>query len=226
MGKWRALDLFCGAGGAAMGLHQAGFDVVGIDNRPQPRYPFAFIQADALNPPVNLADFDFIWASPPCQGYSIMNNLPLVKNINHPLLINDTRRMLVASATVWAIENVMGAKLPAGYLCGGMFGLPFYRHRAFETSFFWLQPGHPPHRHSVRNGRHLGSRARDIVHDGMPEMKKRRGKGATADLVRKAFGIEWMTQAELTQAIPPAYSEYIGKAAIRYLETEGRHEKA
>lgn len=212
----RALDLFCGAGGATKGLQRAGFHVTGVDIKPQPRYcGDVFVQGDALNPPFDLSEFDFIWASPPCQGYSVMKNLPWVRKVNHPLLIDDTRELLKASGQPWAIENVMGAKLPAGWLCGGMFGLPFYRHRAFETSFFWLQPGHPPHRHTVRNGRMLGSRARDIVHSGMPEMTTRRGRGATVDLVKKAVEIDWMTQAEFTEAIPPAYSEYIGRAIMQ-----------
>ena len=215
----KALDLFCGAGGATKGLQQAGFHVTGVDIKPQPRYcGDLFVQADALKPPFNLSDFDFMWASPPCQAYSIMKNLPWVKKVQHPMLIDATREMLKSSGQHWVIENVMGAKLPANYLCGGMFKKPFYRHRAFETSFYWLRPGHPPHRNSIRNGRMLGSRARDIVHNGMPEMKLRHGKGATVDLVKKAFDVDWMTQAELTQAIPPAYSEYIGRAALKFIE--------
>src|SRR5574342_244387 len=92
--KYRALDLFCGAGGASMGLHRAGFDVTGIDNHPQPRYPFRFIQGDALRPPVRLEDFDLVWASPPCQGYSRTRHLPWLKDKKRPLLIPPTRELL------------------------------------------------------------------------------------------------------------------------------------
>jgi DNA (cytosine-5)-methyltransferase 1 len=90
----RALDLFCGAGGASMGLHRAGFEVVGIDHRQQPRYPFTFIQADALRPPVRLEDFALIWASPPCQGYSRLRHLPWLRDREYPLLIDPVRDML------------------------------------------------------------------------------------------------------------------------------------
>jgi DNA (cytosine-5)-methyltransferase 1 len=212
--KLRALDLFCGAGGASMGLHRAGFDVTGVDIKRQPRYPFRFVQADALAPPFDLSRFDFIWASPPCQGYSIMRNLPWLRNKVYPLLIEPIREMLIASGAPWVIENVMGAHLPAGWLCGGMFGLPFFRHRAFECNFPWLQPGHPPHRHTVRNGRTCGSRARDIVHNGARRLGANVGHAAGVALAREAMDVPWMSREEITQAVPPAYSEFIGRAFL------------
>lgn len=213
----RLLDLFCGAGGAAVGYQRAGFDeIVGVDLAPQPRYPFTFVQADALTFP--LEGFDAIHASPPCQAYSIMRNLPWLRDREYPRLIDPTRERLGAAGVPWAIENVMGAKLDAQWLCGGMFGLPFYRHRYFETNFLWLQPDHPPHVHTVRNGRMLGARARDIVHAGG---FKRPGAGvghsAGVALVREAMQIDWMTRAEITQAIPPAYTEFIGAQLLRLL---------
>ncbi|KKN75617.1 hypothetical protein LCGC14_0378550 [marine sediment metagenome] len=194
----RLLDLFCGAGGAAMGYSRAGFtEITGVDNRPQKNYPFEFIQANALE---YLAEhgheFEAIHASPPCQGYSIMRNLPWNKDKEYPLLIDPVRELLELNGKPWAIENVMGAHLPAGWLCGMMFGLGVYNHRAFETSFFWMQPGHPRHNIVFRPGRMFGP------------------GGGRRTIVSEKFGIDWMTRTELSQAIPPAYTEYIGKALL------------
>jgi len=172
------LDGFCGGGGATKGYQLAGFHVVGIDNRPQPRYVGdAFLQMDFLEALAMLADgtrltfsdghayslheFDAIHASPPCQGYSIMHNLPWLRGRKYPLLILPTIEVLDAIGKPYVIENVMGARhgaaglkkrgieahgLKAGWLCGAMFGLPFYRHRLFATNWFWLAPGHPKHK--------------------------------------------------------------------------------
>ena len=207
----RVLDLFCGAGGAAMGLHRAWpkAEIVGVDIVNQKNYPFQFRIADAMHYP--LGGFDFIWASPPCQAYSIMRNLPWLRHKEYPRLIDQTRERLVASGAAWVIENVMGAKLPAGWLCGGMFGLPFFRHRAFESNFFWLAPPHPRHANTVRNGRTLGARARDIVHNGAKKLAANYGHAAGVQLAREAMEIPWMKREELTQAIPPAYSEFIAR---------------
>lgn len=234
----RLLDLFCGAGGAAMGYHRAGFEIMGVDHKPQPRYLLsgasAFILADALEyVREHGREYDAIHASPPCQAYSIMRNLPWLRDKEYPRLIDPTREALTATGKPWLIENVMGAKLAAGWLCGGMFGLPFYRHRAFETNWFWLQPGHPRHEFTVRNGRMMGARARDIVHAGAWQRtdNQRRGShlslpiggngaqriganlghAAGVGLAREVMGIPWMSRDEITQAIPPAYTEWIGK---------------
>ena len=207
----RLLDLFCGAGGAAKGYHDAGFDeIVGVDNRPQPHYPYEFVLADAMTYPLD--GFDLIHASPPCQGYSIMRNLPWLREREYPLLIEPTKERLAASGAIYVIENVMGARavLQAGWLCGGMFGLPFFRHRLFETSFFWLQPGHPKHQHTVR--------ARDIVHNGARKLGANVGHAAGVALAREAMQIDWMSREEITQAMPPAYTRYIGEQALRYME--------
>lgn len=136
----RALDLFCGGGGASMGLHRAGFEVVGVDVAPQPRYPFEFYQADALTFP--LSGFDFIWASPPCQAFSRLRHL---HRKVRPNLIYETRARLLQSEIPYCIENVEEAPLGGDYLimlCGTMFGLrtldgraELRRHRIFETSF-------------------------------------------------------------------------------------------
>lgn len=141
----RALDLFCGAGGASMGLHRAGFDVTGIDIARQRHYPFPFIQADALVPPVDLSRFDLIWASPPCQAYTALRKMWNSKP--HADRIPETRALLIASGRPYVIENVPGAPLKATIrLCGTMFdlqtpcGAELRRHRYFETSFGCLEP--------------------------------------------------------------------------------------
>jgi DNA (cytosine-5)-methyltransferase 1 len=222
--RLRALDLFCGAGGAGMGLHLAGFDVTGIDIATQPRYPFRFIQADAMSPPVKLSGFDLIWASPPCQGYSIMRNLPWNREKSYPMLIPAVREMLIASGSHYIIENVNQARrtdalpegLEGGYLCGAMFGLPLYRHRRFETSFYWLAPAHPRHVQVIRGGHTLAGRARDITWASWPGRRGDTtvGHGPTARLkAREAMGVEWMRADEAGQAIPPAFSEYLGSCA-------------
>ena len=192
----RLLDLFCGAGGAAVGYHRAGFEVVGVDLEPQPHFPFEFHQADAMTYP--LENFDVIHASPPCQGYSRMRNLPWLRNKSYPLLIEPTRQRLLATDCLWVIENVMDAHLPAGWLCGGMFGLSVYRHRAFETNFFWLQPAHPRHRRVIEAGRMLGGRLRRA---------------------HKDMKLDWMSSGELAEAIPPAYTEYIGRQLLKMLSS-------
>lgn len=202
----RALDLFCGAGGAAMGLHRAGFDVVGIDNRVQPRYPFTFIQGDALKPPVRLEDFDFIWASPPCQSYSTaMRHLATPQ----PMLIDDMREMLEASGRLWAIENVPGAPLRNPMiLCGTQFGLRVHRHRLFEAPW-WFELV-PPCNKSIRvlNPHQSESRARIYAEFG---------RGCPEKLWGKEMGVPWMNRHETREAIPPAYGEYIGLAALQYI---------
>jgi DNA (cytosine-5)-methyltransferase 1 len=215
----KLLDLFCGAGGAAMGYYRAGFThIVGIDIKPQPRYPFKFIQADALQPPVDLTRFDFIHASPPCQGYSVMRNLPWLRHKKYPLLIEPTREMLAATGRPYAIENVMGAKLDANWLCGGMFGLPFFRHRFFETNWLWLAPAHPPHIAVIQRGRGLQNRANKIAHgNGAQRVGVNVGHAAGVGVAREAMQIDWMRRDELNQAIPPAYTEWIGKRIIETL---------
>jgi DNA (cytosine-5)-methyltransferase 1 len=223
----RALDLFCGAGGAAMGLHRAGFDVLGIDNRKQPRYPFPFIQADALRPPVRLENFDLIWASPPCQAHSAMRTMPNGKE--HPDLIPATRQMLYGARS-WVIENVMGAPLHRPVrLCGTMFGLgtkdgraELRRHRLFESSFDVVLTPPCNHRryacgvYGDGNGRDYRRHPATVgVWGNAGGSSKRDGiQQFTTDERRQAMGIDWMTGDELSQAIPPAYAEHIGRYAM------------
>lgn len=212
----RLLDLFCGAGGAAEGYHRAGFEVVGVDHKKQKNYPFEFIQMDAFEALERFGPhFDVIHASPPCQGYSIMQNLGWHKDIDYPLLIDPIRARLLKLGRPYIIENVMGAHLDANYLCGGMFGLRVYRHRLFETNFFWLAPGHP--RHTFRQGMPNAPKprwARQSTSLGDDEWRK-------WQLQPDAMGIDWMDKKELTQAIPPAYTEYIGAALIKEVRANG-----
>jgi DNA (cytosine-5)-methyltransferase 1 len=200
----RLLDLFCGAGGAAEGYRRAGFtEIVGIDIKPQPRYPFAFIQADALNPPVDVSRFDCIHASPPCQKYSVTKTL---HTMEHPDLVGTVRVMLQASCRPWIIENVLGAPLlNPTRLCGSFFGLGVWRHRYFETSSPILSP---PCSHS------LVPFPLDITGTGGPAGRHR--KPSNMAQAGKAMGISWMTRKEINQAIPPAYTEWIGKRIMEH----------
>jgi DNA (cytosine-5)-methyltransferase 1 len=200
----RVLDLFCGAGGAAMGLHRAwpGAEIVGVDIKPQPRYPFIFVQADAMEYP--LGGFDFVWASPPCQHYTQMLNHGLTSRDGHPDLIGKVRARLFRSRTKWVIENVAGAPLvDAVMLCGLMFGLQTLRHRYFESPICLRAPQHIKHvGKGIRNQRDGGQYYRCYGHE-----TGQRQWG-------KAMGIDWMKTPELAQAIPPAYSEYIARQLV------------
>ena len=206
------MDLFCGAGGAAVGYHRAGFDVIGVDIEPQPDYPFPFIQADALAPPVDLAAFDAVHASPPCQSYSTMTNRHAS---DKPKLIDAVRSML--EGHVYVIENVTGARADMRNplaLHGGQFGLDVYRPRLFECSELIMSPPpapRPPDAVAVYgppDGRNLWVRT-----DGTLL------KAWTLEEGRAAMGMEWATAWHgIREAIPPAYTEYIGAqlvAAVR-----------
>jgi DNA (cytosine-5)-methyltransferase 1 len=203
----RLLDLFCGAGGAAVGYHRAGFDVVGVDLSPQPRYPYEFVQADALTYPLD--GFDAIHASPPCQAYSAMTACRPGLADQYPDLVNLTRARLAVSGLPWVIENVPGAPLASGSdlfgahgvkLCGHMFGLALYRHRLFETSFPLIQPEHRPHVTPASRAGHWTEGTIISVS----------GNVSPIEVAREAMGIDWMTRSELSEAIPPSYTAYIG----------------
>jgi len=198
MSKPRLLDLFCCQGGASMGYHQAGFEVVGVDINPQPRYPFEFHQADALT--FDLAGFDAIHASPPCQAYS---NAQRIRANEHPDLVAPIRERLVSAGVPWVIENVVGAPLnDPTILCGAMFdGLRVYRHRLFEASFPLPAPPHPEHVAPLRKmGRPpLPGEFMHIV-----------GNFSGVQQGREAMGIDWMNREGLRESIPPAYARHVG----------------
>lgn len=205
--KPRALDLFCGAGGATRGLQQAGFHVTGVDIDPQPHYcGDVFIQADAMTFPLD--GFDLIWASPPCQGYSRMRHLPWLQGRQYPLLIGAMRQRLEAWGGDWIIENVEDAPMQSGVtLCGTMFGLKVYRHRRFESNVLLMSPPHLPHTETIGAGRMLNDRERGNA-SGMVSLVGKDPRGAAA------MGISWMVRGELAQAIPPAYARYLGEQMI------------
>ena len=230
----RLLDLFCGAGGAAEGYYRAGFDeIVGVDIKPQPRYPFRFVQADALEFCKSFgAGFNVIHASPPCQAYSALRHLPWLKHIQYPELIDPTRNALQLTGRIFVIENVERSPLAGIMLCGLHFSLAVYRHRLFESNVFLLAPGgHPKHREVLFPGR-----AKNFGYiQGRPGVLRpkaglnHRGSGGTLSIAGHAsgctvakmsiaMGIDWMRRQDLTQAIPPAYTEFIGRQLLAHLQ--------
>jgi DNA (cytosine-5)-methyltransferase 1 len=206
MTRPRLLDLFCGAGGCAMGYHRAGFDVVGVDIKPQKRYPFTMVVADALTPPFDLREFDAIHASPPCQQFSVAKRLN--KKCNHADLLAPTRHLLESSGRLWVIENVPGAPLIApALLCGLAFGLNVKRHRLFESNVMLFG--------TVCPKGHRGNWV-TVYGGGAPAVPDNRRR---ANLVQRkeAMGIDWMGRDEMSLAIPPAYTEYIGNQLMRII---------
>jgi len=215
--KPRLLDLFCCAGGAGIGYAKAGFEVVGVDIKPQPNYPLPFVQTDALDLDSNfIASFDAVHASPPCQSYSDLAK----RNANAdawPRLIEPVREMLTRSGLPYVIENVDGAPLiDPVVLCGTMFPeLRVLRHRLFEANFAIVPPPHKKHPkvHTFdKRKSHFGktSEWKDFV-------QVTGGGNCTLAAAREAMGIDWMTKGEINESIPPAYTEFIGSELMRYL---------
>lgn len=222
MTRPRLLDLFCGAGGAAVGYSRAGFDVTGVDHKPQPRFPFPFMLADALEyVREHGKEYDAIHASPPCQAYSRLRHLPWLRGRHYPRLIGETREGLIATRKPYVIENVSDAPVWGAELCGAALGLPFSRHRRFECSVVLLFPPCPGHDviqpGSATPGKRYRAQAgitgmpKEICRDSMA------GHFAGVGLAREAMQIPWMTRDELSQAIPPAYCEFIGRQLMQYL---------
>jgi DNA (cytosine-5)-methyltransferase 1 len=194
--KPRLLDLFCGAGGAAMGYAQAGFEVIGIDSAPQPNYPFEFHQDDALEfleSPEWPVQFHVIHASPPCQRYAHVTRWRGNPD-DHPDLLHRTVDALALRPIPWIVENVPEAiPDPDLLLCGSMFGLSIRRHRHFMSSVRLAAPG------SCRHD------------DLFPFMHK--GERSYAD----AMECGWMSSREAREGIPPAYSRWIGGEVLKVL---------
>jgi DNA (cytosine-5)-methyltransferase 1 len=218
MSRPKLLDLFCGAGGAAMGYHLAGFDVYGVDIKHQPNYPFWFRQADALEFPLD--GFDVIHASPPCQGYSDMAK-PTKRE--YPLLIEPIRERLQAAGVPYVIENVEGAPLiDPVLLCGVERGLRLgeyvlRRHRLFESNVPLRSNGCACHKGdgitmAVYGGGNTTKARTSATSGGRPY------KG-TADERRAIMGMPWATMAEVNEAIPPAYAEFVGRQVIKQTKT-------
>ena len=199
----RLLDLFCGAGGAALGYHRAGFDVVGVDIEPQPLYPFEFHLGDAME--WQLEGYDAIHASPPCEGYSASRHL---YNAIHPDLLGPTRERLEGWGGPWVIENVPGSPIRAqAMLCGTAFGLPVHRHRYFEASFP-LGLVSPCNGSSVKKGQ---------AYSYFAGVLNSRAGGVTERVWAGHAGLPWLGKHGTRKAIPPAYTEWVGGHLLAHL---------
>jgi DNA (cytosine-5)-methyltransferase 1 len=203
----RVLDLFCGGGGAGKGYADAGFAVTGVDIAPQKRYPFPFVQADAVEYVARYGHlFDLVHASPPCQRYSVTKGL---HKKEHPDLVPAIRTALRDAGRPYVIENVPGAPLIDPFLlCGQMFGLPLYRHRLFECSFPVLAPLHEAHAIPAQ-----GCTGPSAARAAAPIMCLV-GHFSGVPRAREVMGVPWMGQKEIAQAIPPKYTEFIGRAFV------------
>lgn len=213
-----------------MGYYRAGFDIVGVDIEPQPHYPFHFVQADALTFPLD--GYDVIHASPPCQDYSCSRYISHPKETAHngkkyPRLIEPMRHRLETSGIPWIIENVGGAYLSmpdALMLCGTSFGLRVWRHRLFSSSHLLFGAGPCNHQAgdiSVRRkrGEYIGIGSGVTYQDGKGHTRKR-PKFAPVNVCAEAMGIDWMTGDELGEAIPPAYTEFLGRQLMRVVQEQ------
>lgn len=237
--RYRVLDLFGGGGGAAKGYADAGFEVVGVDINPQPRYPYEFYQADALEVLANytsqlaVCDFDAIHASPPCQRYS--RGTPAGKRDGHPDLIAPVREMLEEIGLPYIIENVEGSPLiDPVLLCGSTFELYgtdldgalvwLKRHRLFEIGGFAVpEPGcsHPKGMRTAGAHGGGGTVGRTYDRSGRP-----RGYVPMDSVLRDLFRIDWMTGKEMRQAIPPIFTDYVGTHLRRHLNSTRNQEAA
>lgn len=229
MNRPRILDLYCCAGGAAVGYERAGFEVVGVDIAPRPNYPFRFVQMDAIeylsfNASFFRNEISAVHASPPCQSkcaLTVGTNEAMGWGAEHVDLVPPTRRALLALGLPYVIEQPNGrAQIRRDVrLCGEMFGLDVLRHRNFELGGWTMpNPRHVKHRGYVRGWRH------GVYRDG-PYLAAYGAGGGKASVpeMRKAMGIDWTdVREELTEAIPPAYTEHIGRALLEHLAASGR----
>lgn len=219
--KPRLLDLFCGAGGAATGYHRAGFEVVGVDIKPQPNYPFTFCRGDALKASflnvrgeqLTFGDFAAIHASPPCQAFSVSTNYRPENRTKYPDLVGPTRELLRQTGLPYVIENVPGAPL-VDYvvICGSGLGLPLRRHRLFESNFPLMgvpcAHGQFPWREEYKASTNRKRRSVAVLGEWRVPFH----------LQQEAAEIDWMTLEELSEAIPPAYTEMIGHQLMSHLK--------
>jgi DNA (cytosine-5)-methyltransferase 1 len=218
----RLLDLFCGAGGASVGYHRAGFDVTGVDNKPHPDYPFEILIDDAMTVVRDrdyLDTFDVVAGSPPCPRYSRIT--PEHTRHQHPDYLPPFRDAMKTWGGIYVIENVVGAPMDHPLmLCGSAFGLRVRRHRLFESNAFLMASGcfHDPTTPPVGVYGDHGD-ARVYVR---PETGTRRGiKAQGVAEAQHALGIDWMTTwDDLTDAIPPAYTHYLGDQLMDHLARE------
>ncbi len=229
MSRPRLLDLFCGAGGAAVGYHRAGFDIVGVDIKPQPNYPFDFHLEDALEF-VQLrrvfGDFDAIHASPPCQWYSAALKTWVGESFRarHTPMIDDVRDLLVATGRPYVIENVEGARKHMRepmMLCGSSFDLHVRRHRLFETNFALMGPPCVHGLEETRTARYITSTTRRTGRKELRPFVNAHATGAryNTDNLRDAMGVDWMvSQREIREAIPPVYTELIGHQLLQHIQ--------
>ena len=229
----KMVDLFCGAGGCSMGYYKAGFDeIIGVDIVDRPNYPFKFVKMDALEylRTVDLSDVDFIHASPPCQCYSKLKYLS--GNVekweqNHVDLVAPTRELLVKTGKVWVIENVEGAPLINPIkLYGSQFeNMYTQRPRLFESNIPLQKPDAPVVRHKTLK---LGQ---GFAEDGYITVAGTRPPMGMNEVQTKLYygfalgGIDWMSLEELTQAIPPCYTEFLGKQIIEHLNNRNRERR-
>lgn len=217
--KPKLLDLFCGAGGCSgpkdgSAGYSRYFDCTGVDIANQPRYPHRFVRADALEYlEKHHHEFDFFAASPPCKKFTMMMTIRTdtdEQRAKHLDLIAPTRELLKVIGKPYIIENTVPSILNNPVmLCGTMFGLGVLRHRYFESNVCLAVPEHPPHHGSVQDGTYCG-----VYGTGGAMMRddgqgRRMGSRKVADW-RAAMGIDWMTKAEITQAIPPAFTSWLG----------------
>ena len=208
----RVLDLFCGGGGGAKGYYDAGCEVVGVDNQPQPRYPFPFVRADALCYAILYGrKFDLIHASPVCKRYSSITKTAGTQ-LNYRDSIGITRKVLKWLGVPYVIENVPGAPLINPLMLSGtMFGLNVIRHRLFECN--------PPILFAPASCQHIKP---VVKHGRKPDRKKHyaavTGHFSDVEFAQESMGIDWLGQKELAQAIPPAYTRWIVKQIISMIE--------
>jgi len=218
--KPKLLDLFCGAGGASMGYYRAGFEVEGVDIKPQPHYPFKFYLANALEFP--LGRYDAYHASPPCQAYTVAGIVHRNNGKVYPKLIEATRFRLLLTGKPFVIENVPpAAKLLINpiTLCGVQFGLGVFRHRKFECNFELPELPHIKHDGKIGDGKYFSVAGGAGRWKSWGKVYRNVSKGTVAQW-QEAMGIDWMLRKEIKEAIPPAYTEYIGKYLLQAIKKD------